>query len=139
MVEFDDGALIAQLGSHDMRIPIQYALTYPKRVPGPGKRLSLSELRNLEFESPDHEAFPALTLAREAAGAGSTYPAVLSAADEVAVEAFLTGQIGFLDSLELVERVLTEHMPQPGRLTLPAVTEAERWATEHAWKHVRGK
>jgi 1-deoxy-D-xylulose-5-phosphate reductoisomerase len=64
---------------------------------------------------------------------------VLSAADEVAVEAFLTGQIGFLDSVELVERVLHEHTPESGRLTLSAVTEAERWATECAWKHVRGE
>lgn len=139
MVEFDDGALIAQLGSHDMRIPIQYALTYPQRVPGPGKRLNLSDMHNLEFEPPDHEAFPALTLARKAAGLGSTYPAVLSAVDEVAVEAFLAGQIGFLESLELIERVLHDHVPGPGPLTLTAVTEAEQWATERAWAHVRNQ
>lgn len=139
MVEFDDGALIAQLGSHDMRNPIQYALTYPKRLPGPGDRLSWEDMSRLDFEAPDLEAFPALNLSRAAANAGSTYPAVLSAADEVAVEAFLAGRIGFLESLELVERVLDEHVAQPGGLTLEAVSEAERWATERAWDHAGGR
>jgi 1-deoxy-D-xylulose-5-phosphate reductoisomerase len=104
MVEFVDGSVLAQLGSPDMRIPIAYALAWPERIPTPAQRLDLASIARLDFEVPDLDRFPALRLAREALEAGGAAPIVLNAANEVAVAAFLAGELRFLD----IERVVAE-------------------------------
>lgn len=110
MVEFEDGSIKAQLGVPDMRVPIQYALGYPHHLPYADlPRLDWSQARELQFQPPDLERFPCLRLALDAGRRGGTYPAVLSAADEEAVAAFLAGQIGFMDIPGLVERALERH------------------------------
>ena len=106
LVEYADGSLLAQLGSPDMRTPIASALAWPDRMAAPVERLRLAEIARLDFEPPDTERFPAIRLAREAIRAGGIAPAVLNAANEVAVEAFLDGRIGFLDIAASVEEVL---------------------------------
>lgn len=106
LVEYCDNAMLAQLGAPDMRLPIQYALTWPKRVPGPANALDLWSCGSLTFGAPDPEAFPCLTLALEAAKTGGTAGAILSGANEEAVAQFLAGQIGFLDIAGRVERAL---------------------------------
>lgn len=131
LVEFADGSQVAQLGLPDMRLPIQYALTYPRHRSSACRRLSLTEVAALHFYEPDSIRFPALRLAREAGVAGETYPTVLSAADDVAVKAFLDGKIGFVDIAHVVERCLTAHEPWP--LTdFDAVAEADRWGQRAA-------
>lgn len=136
-VEYVDGSLLAQLGSHDMRLPIQYALTYPERLAGPQQALSIQQLAQLVFEPPDVTAFPLLVIAREAAQLGSTYPTVLSAADTVAVEAFLSGRISFTGIDTLISAVLDAHVPPEGDLSLEAIAEADGWATREAMRLVR--
>jgi 1-deoxy-D-xylulose-5-phosphate reductoisomerase len=126
LVEFVDGGQIAQLGLPDMRVPIQYALTYPERIKLSTPRLNLAEVSALHFERPDIGRFPALRLAREAGIAGRTYPTVLSAADDEAVRAFLAGDLRFVDIPTAVEIVLEKH--QPRDLTLDSIWEADRWA-----------
>ncbi|KKB38944.1 1-deoxy-D-xylulose-5-phosphate reductoisomerase [Bacillus thermotolerans] len=112
MVEFHDSSVIAQLGTPDMRIPIQYALTYPDRLPLPdAKRLSLAEAGKLHFQPVDKRRFRMLALAYEAGQAGGTMPTVLNAANEAAVAAFLDGKMTFLQIDEMVERALSEHKP----------------------------
>lgn len=106
LVEYADGSLLAQLGSPDMRTPIASALAWPRRMPAPVRRLRLAEVARLDFEAPDLERFPAIRLAREAIAAGGIAPAVLNAANEVAVEAFLAGRIRFLDIAASVEEAL---------------------------------
>ncbi len=129
MVEFVDGSIKAQLSLPDMRLPIQYALFYPERLPNKLSRLDFAHIGPLTFEAPDLENFPCLKLALEAGRKGGTYPAVLSAADEVAVELFLNGDIGFLDIARLVAEVLEEHRgishPSPQE-----VLTADAWARE---------
>jgi 1-deoxy-D-xylulose-5-phosphate reductoisomerase len=126
LVEFVDGGQIAQLGVPDMRVPIQYALTYPERMTLSVDRLDLAEIGALHFERPDTERFPALRLAREVGIAGDTYPAVLSAADDEAVNAFLAGELRFIDIPVAVETVIEKH--QPTNVTLESIWEADRWA-----------
>lgn len=126
LVEFVDGAQIAQLGLPDMRLPIQYALTYPERLKLSTNRLDLAEIGNLHFEQPDTQRFPALRLAREAGIAGRTYPTVLSAADDEAVKAFLAGGVRLTDIPEAVELVVEKHQPED--VTLGSIWEADRWA-----------
>jgi 1-deoxy-D-xylulose-5-phosphate reductoisomerase len=111
MVEFIDGSVLAQLGSADMRIPIAYALGWPDRIPSGAERLDLLKVRQLDFEEPDLERFPALKLARQAMEEGGSAPAVLNAANEVAVAAFLAGSIGFSDIARLVEAALQGDRP----------------------------
>jgi 1-deoxy-D-xylulose-5-phosphate reductoisomerase len=106
MVEFVDGSLLAQLSHSDMCFPIQYAVTWPERVPNALKPLRLAELGRLEFEEPRYDDFPALRLARRAGEAGGTMPAVLNAANEIAVEAFLEGRITFPRIWSLVEEAM---------------------------------
>jgi 1-deoxy-D-xylulose-5-phosphate reductoisomerase len=106
MVEYRDRSTLAQLGSPDMRIPIAHALAWPQRIATPCQPLDLATIGRLDFEAPDTERFPALRLARDAAAAGGTVPAILNAANEVAVAAFLAGRIGFLDIAMIVEDVL---------------------------------
>jgi 1-deoxy-D-xylulose-5-phosphate reductoisomerase len=126
LVEFVDGAQVAQLGLPDMRVPIQYALSYPERMDLPTNRLDLAEVGALHFERPDTERFPALRLAREVGIAGRTYPTVLSAADDEAVVAFLAGELRFIDIPAAVETVIEKH--QPTNVTLESIWDADRWA-----------
>ena len=113
LVEYDDNAVVAQLGVPDMRVPIQYALTYPARLPSPVKQLRLEDWATLTFAAPDDEAFPTINMARRALSQGGLYPAALNAANEVAVGAFIAGEIGFLDIMRLAGRVLDEPLPVP--------------------------
>jgi 1-deoxy-D-xylulose-5-phosphate reductoisomerase len=117
LVEFLDGSVLAQLGSPDMRIPIAYALAWPDRMETPAQRLDLAAIARLEFEEPDLDRFPALRLAREALEEGGSAPAVLNAANEVAVASFLEGRIRFPEIPRLVERTLAENgRPTPGSI-----------------------
>lgn len=129
LVEFEDGAMLAQLGLPDMRLPIQYALTYPARVPCKVPRLSLAEAGKLTFFAPDEEAFPALRIARKAAGERGNACAILNGANEAAVALFLQGKIGFLEIPELVSRAL-EKVPRCETLTLERVLESDARARE---------
>jgi 1-deoxy-D-xylulose-5-phosphate reductoisomerase len=130
LVEFPDGSVKAQLSYPDMRLPIQYALGYPERLPNPElPRLDWDGLKSLTFEQPDFGKFPCLKLAIEAGKKGGTYPAVLSSADEIAVELFLSGRIKFNDIARLVAGALEQHQPvvQP---TLEEILAADTWARE---------
>ena len=131
LVEFVDGSVVAQLGPPDMRMPIQYALTWPERRPAPWPRLDLAALGGLHFEVPDTERFPALRLGFEIIRQAGTLGAALSGADEVAVEAFLDGRIRFVDIVPLVERVLGSHanVADP---SLDDILAADAWAREEA-------
>lgn len=111
MVEFVDGSWLAHMGVPDMRIPIQYALTYPARLATPTERLDLIGIRQLHFEEPDFNRFPSLQLAYQAGRTGGTMPAVLNAANEVAVHYFLTGQLRFVEIPEVVSFVMSQHQP----------------------------
>jgi 1-deoxy-D-xylulose-5-phosphate reductoisomerase len=130
MVEFVDGSIKAQLSCPDMRLPIQYALSYPERLPNPElPRINWGDVSSLTFESPDFDTFPCLKLAIEAGEKGGTYPTVLCAADEVAVELFLSQRIKFTDIANLVEQALTQHRA----IAHPALEEimaADAWARE---------
>ncbi len=127
LVEFTDGSMLAQLGPTDMRLPIAYALSYPRRMALNQPSLSLVEIGQLSFEQPDEEAFPCLKYAYEALERGGTLPAVLNAANEVAVQAFLEGAIGFLDIPRLIRAAMDGHQPKPVT-SLDVVMEADRWA-----------
>ena len=110
LVEFIDGNLLAHFSVPDMRLPIQYALTYPKRKRmAVGERLGIEELSSLQFESPDEEKFPALGLCRQAISIGGTMPAVLNGANEAAVNSFLSGKMSFPAITDTISRVMTEH------------------------------
>ncbi|HWQ88420.1 MAG TPA: 1-deoxy-D-xylulose-5-phosphate reductoisomerase [Desulfitobacteriaceae bacterium] len=134
MVAYRDGSVLAQLGKPDMRLPIQYALSYPARWPNPFQRLDLRG-KTLSFLEPDLEEFPALALAWEAGRQGGTLPAVMNAANEVAVLAFLQGRLAYSGLIELVREVCAAH-----RVTehpdLTAILEADGWAREQAEKLV---
>lgn len=131
MVEFVDGSILAQLSTPDMCLPIQYALTYPARALSNRVQTNLAKLGQLTFEEPDPERFPALTLARRAGEIGGTLPAVLNAANEVAVEAFASRRIRFPDISAVVRRVMDRHpvIPHP---TLEQIIEADQWARHEA-------
>jgi 1-deoxy-D-xylulose-5-phosphate reductoisomerase len=131
LVEFVDGSVVALFSVPDMRLPIQYALTYPDRVETGLPRLDLKGMGGLSFEEPDRRKFPCLDLAFEAVGAGGTAPAVLSAADEVVVEGFLSGAVRFGDIYPLLRDVLRAHRPTTSD-SLENVMEADRWAREEA-------
>jgi 1-deoxy-D-xylulose-5-phosphate reductoisomerase len=137
LVEYVDGSYVAQLGSHDMRLPIQYALTYPDRAPGPAEPLNLLSVGRLDFEAVDERTFSALKLARHAASAGGTYPTVLSAADDAAVGAFLAGRIAFTEITSLVDAALSTHQAASGPLTLEAIADAEEWAVRFVAEWIR--
>ncbi len=135
MVEFRDGSIVAQLGTPDMRHPIQYALTYPERLDAPAERLDLLAASPLQFEPPDAETFRCLALAFDALRAGGDAPARLNAANEVAVEAFLDGRIPFDRIPAVLERALAERPPRPAD-TLEAVLAADREARRAASRAV---
>ena len=125
LVEYVDGSVLAQLGSPDMRIPIAYALAWPDRMPTPAQRLNLADIARLDFGEPDLKRFPALRLAREALEAGGSAPAVLNAANEVAVATFLDGRIQFPDISRLVESAIEEN-DMPGPHSIEDVFEIDR-------------
>jgi 1-deoxy-D-xylulose-5-phosphate reductoisomerase len=131
MVEFVDGSLLAQLSTPDMCLPIQYALTYPDRAPSDRVQTNFPKLGTLTFEEPDVERFPAIELARRAGEISGTLPAVLNAANEIAVEAFVNRKINFPQITELVRRTMDAHkvVLQP---TLEQILEADNWARRAA-------
>lgn len=131
MIEFIDGSHLAHMGITDMRLPIQYALSYPERLDNHLPSLDLVSLGSLHFEKPDRKRFPCLELGYEASRTGGTLPAVLNAANEVSVEAFLNGKIGFTDIPKLIERVMSHH-DVIGHPDLDQILEADRWAREEA-------
>lgn len=131
MVCYQDGSVLAQLGSPDMRIPIAHTLAWPRRMATSSPRLNLAQVACLEFFAPDLDRFPALRLAREALKAGQGAPAILNAANEVAVEAFLNRRIGFLDIADTVDRV-QQVMGTPPAATLEDVMALDLAARRHA-------
>ncbi|MCL0072053.1 1-deoxy-D-xylulose-5-phosphate reductoisomerase, partial [Peptococcaceae bacterium] len=131
MVEFVDGSVIAHLGIPDMRIPIQYALSYPERWTNDLPKLKLSKIKQLTFEDPDYEKFPCLKLAYQAGITGGTMPAVLNAANEVAVSRFLNNEIKFTDIYEIVSKVMSKHTAV-FNLDLKQILDADKWAREEA-------
>ena len=128
-VEYTDNSVIAQLGLPDMRIPIQYALTYPERYESPVGELSLSALGKLTFFEPDYDTFRCINLCREAINKGGLFPAAVNSANEQANAMFRSGEIGFLEIADRVERVL-ETAPQKTDYTLGDILEVDRWARE---------
>ena len=131
LVEFVDGSVLAQLASNDMRLPIQYALSFPERLPCSCPRLSLQELRTLTFEPPDLAKFPCLGMAQQAARDGGTAPVALNAANEMAVQAYLEGRWPFVGIPDVIARVLSRHHRAPAD-TLEAILQADHWAREEA-------
>jgi len=131
-VEYTDGSSILQASPPDMRLPIALGLGWPDRVPGAASALDLTTAAHWDFVPLDDEAFPAVSLARTAGAAGGTYPAVYNAANEVCVDAFLAGGIGFLDIVDTVARVVAAHRPTPGGLDLDGVLAADTWARNEA-------
>ena len=129
MVQYVDGTVMAQLGCTDMRLPIQYALTYPERVESKFPRVDFAKLAHLTFQEPDMETFRGLKLAFEAGRTGGTLPCIMNGANEVAVEAFLKGQAGFLQIYELIEAAMeagkVEYKP-----SLEQLLEADKWARQ---------
>lgn len=134
-VEYEDGAIVAQLGEPDMRVPIQYALTYPQRVKNPFPRVDFTKRNNLTFDKPDMETFKCLSLAYRALKTGGTLPAVLNGANEVAVARFLKGDIGFLEIPELIEQTMDAYTVKQ-EYTLEDLLEADAWAKDYAAKMV---
>ena len=134
LVEFVDGSVVAQLSPPDMRLPIQYALSYPRRIPGPARRLDFAQAMSLDFEPPDPQRFPALRLGHEAAARGGTAGAVLNAANEEAVGRFLAGSMKFTDIADVCGRVLDAHSFQ-AEPPLDEVLRLDAWAREEvrAW------
>lgn len=135
MVQYQDGTVMAQLGCTDMRLPIQYALTYPERVKSAFPRVDFYELAKLTFEKPDMDTFRGLKLAFEAGRTGGTMPCIMNAANEVAVEAFLKGAAGFLDIYTLIEKAMSagkvEYQP-----TLEQLLAADQWAREFTYQEL---
>ena len=133
MVEFEDGVVLAQLSVTDMRIPIQYALTYPQRLTNRLPSIDFCELSRLDFQEPDFRRFPCLGLAYRAANEQGTTPAVLNAANEVSVDEFLKNRLGFVSIPKVIEKVLDKHrnIIEPG---LDDILEADNWARREAHK-----
>lgn len=137
MVELSDGSVIAQMGVTDMRLPIQYACSYPDRWKTTLPALDLGSVGRLEFLPPDSARFPCLALAYRAAASAATLPVVLNAANEVAVEAFLAGRIGFTAIPHVIEHTMNVHVEEHVS-TLEVVRRVDAWAREHAGQFARG-
>jgi len=131
MVEFADGSTLAQLSYSNMCFPIQYAVTWPDRVPNTLPPLDFSKLSRLEFFTPRYDDFPALNLARRAGETGGTFPSVMNAANEVAVTGFLDRQVRFPDIWQIVEEVMNRHTPV-AHPDLDAILQADQWARKEA-------
>ena len=138
MVQFVDGAVIAQLGAPDMKLPIQYALTYPERQPSRFPRLDFWQMQNLTFEKPDTNTFKGLAFAYEAGKMGGTMPCTFNAANEVAVAAFLAGRIHFLDIYDIIEQTMMKRECTLAP-TLEELFEEDRWARDYASSLLKGK
>ena len=136
LIEYVDNSVIAQLGVPDMRIPIQYALTYPGRIPSPVKRLSLSDYKSLTFSKPDYETFRCINLCRSAIEKGGLFPAIANGANEKANELFRNGRVGFLQIADLVEAAISNGVSKDN-YTLSDVLEADKAAREFVESHVR--
>jgi 1-deoxy-D-xylulose-5-phosphate reductoisomerase len=136
MVEFADGSTLAQLSYSNMCFPIQYAVTWPDRVPNTLPPLDFSKLSRLEFFTPRYDDFPALNLARRAGGTGGTLPAVMNAANEVAVAGFLERQVRFPDIWQIVEEVMNRHT-SVAHADLDAILQADQWARKEAQGYVQ--
>ena len=136
MVEFSDGSVLAQLSHSDMCFPIQYAVTWPERVPNSLPPLDFGKLRQLEFATPRYDDFPALNLARRAGESGGTLPAVLNAANEVAVAAFLDREVNFPRIWQIVEEVMNRHT-RVAHPDLDAILRADQWARAEAARFVK--
>ncbi len=130
LLRLRDGALVAHMSTPDMKVPIQYALTYPERLPSEVRSPDLPDLSSLTFESPDFDRFPLLKLAYEALKKGRGFPAVMNAANDIAVKAFLDGRIGFLDIEKAVFTVVNEF--EGTEEDLGALIEADLWARRKA-------
>lgn len=130
-VEYEDGAIMAQMGEPDMRVPIQYALTYPKRMANPFPKIDFTQRTNLTFDQPDLETFRCLALAYRALEIGGTMPAVLNGANEIAVARFLDGKIGFLDIPVLIEKTMQAYTVKQ-TYTLEDLLQADAWARAFA-------
>ena len=137
MVELIDGSMIAQLGVTDMRLPIQYAFSYPERWAAPLPPLDLARAGRLDFESPDTVAFPCLRLAYRALDAERSLPVVLNAANEVAVARFLEGRLSFPSIAEIIERAMDAHTPAEVA-SIAAVRAVDQWAREFSREAARG-
>jgi 1-deoxy-D-xylulose-5-phosphate reductoisomerase len=138
MVAFRDGSVLAELGTPDMRIPIAYTLGWPRRIAAHGRRLDLAALGGLTFEPPDPARFPALRLAREALRTGGPAPTILNAANEIAVEAFVAGRVGFLSIAGIVEETLAASDLPPIRSlddVLACDAQARRAARDLVQRH----
>ena len=138
MVEYGDGSVLAHLGKADMRIPIQYALTWPERQANPFPKLDFTQIAGLEFFAPDFEKFPALKLAYEVGRVGKSAPAVLNGANEIAVAAFLKEQIGFMDIPALVQWVVDSHTPVEIE-NFAHLLEIDNWARAKAQEFVQSR
>jgi 1-deoxy-D-xylulose-5-phosphate reductoisomerase len=133
MVEYIDGSIMAQLSTTDMKFPIQYALLYPERVTAPFARLDLAKIRSLDFLPVDAHRFPAVELAYQACRTGGSMPSVLNAANEIAVERFLAGELPFRSIVEVVSRVLERHSPQVTPVeTIDDALQWDHWARNEA-------
>ncbi len=131
MVQLRDNSILAQLGTADMKLPIQLALTYPDRLPSPAQAVDFTKWNQLTFDNPDSDTFRCLALAFEAGNAGGTMPCVMNGANEIAVEAFLKGAVSFLEIPQLVEAVMKQHTV----ISIPSledIFEADTWARETA-------
>jgi 1-deoxy-D-xylulose-5-phosphate reductoisomerase len=138
MVEFVDGSVVALLGRPDMCLPIQYALTYPRRVKGVAEGLKLDELRKLTFEKPNRKIFKALDLGFAVAAQGGSAPVVFNAANEVAVEEFLAGKIKFGMIVELIEQCLNKHEARSS-VSLEELLAADAWARKEVYEYLKEK
>jgi 1-deoxy-D-xylulose-5-phosphate reductoisomerase len=136
LVEFQDGSVVAQLGMPDMKGPIAYALSFPDRLPDVAPGLDLSAIASLTFKEPDRELFPCLQYAYDAIAAGGSMPAVLSAANEIAVKYFLDGKIGYRDIAKVIRAVMDAHTPASFHSVEEAL-KADLWARQEAEKIVK--
>ncbi|MCK4308936.1 MAG: 1-deoxy-D-xylulose-5-phosphate reductoisomerase, partial [Candidatus Atribacteria bacterium] len=131
MVQFTDGTILAQIGEHDMKIPIQYALFYPNRISNNFSRLELTKIGQLTFKRPNFNKFPCIKLAYQALEIGGTMPAVLNGANEIAVNAFLNNQIGFLAIPQIIQDTMKEHKAKYNP-NINDILDADYWARERA-------
>ncbi|WP_424244757.1 1-deoxy-D-xylulose-5-phosphate reductoisomerase [Elusimicrobium posterum] len=138
-VEFLDGSILAQMSLPDMRLPIQYAITYPNRLPSPVPKMTIKDMAKLEFAEPDFKKFPCLDLALWCAQKGGTFPAVLSAADEIAVDAYLKEEIAFTDIAKLIYSVLKAHTSVNKKVSLMEAADSDLWAREKAMELLKNK
>lgn len=137
-VEYEDGAVIAQMGEPDMRVPIQYALTYPKRLRNSFPKIDFSERNSLTFEKPDTDTFRCLSLAYQAVKIGGTLPAVMNGANEIAVQAFLDGKISFLSIADIIEKTMDTYTVKYN-YSVGDLIEADQWARDLSFRLINNK